>query len=165
MSKLAIAIAVFAAYLVQTSFLPVIRIWGAVPDLLLIVLVHVALLRWPAAGAILGFLTGLLLDLSAPHTLGAAALSRSVVGFAIGHTWDSVERGSAITVTAAVFAAVILNDLLYLAAVAMSARGSFPSTLLSVALPAALYTTLAAPPVLLLLARFVRVRRSARRAY
>jgi len=143
----------------------VIRVWGALPDLLLIVLVHVALLRGPTAGSILGFLTGLLLDLSAPQTLGAAALSRSVVGFAIGRVPESVERGSVITGTAAVFAAVILNDILHLATVAVTARGSFPSTLLSVALPAALYTTVAAPPVLMLLVRFVRVRRSARRAY
>jgi rod shape-determining protein MreD len=165
MSKLAIAMAVLLGYAVQASIVPYIAIWGARPDLLLIVLVHAALMRGPTTGVIVGFASGFLLDVASPQTLGANALARSVVGFAVGHVWESVERGSLLAGALAVFGATILHDAIYLAIVALTARESFPSSLLTLALPAAVYTTAVAAPLLMLLGRFVRPRRSARRAY
>lgn len=165
MSKLAIATAVLLGYVVQASVVPFIAIWGVRPDLLLVVLVHAALMRGPTTGVIVGFASGFLLDIASPQTLGANALARSVVGFAVGHVWESVERGSLLAGTLAVFGATLLHDVIYLAVIAMTTRGSFPSSLLTLALPAAVYTTAVAAPLLMLLGRFVRPRRAARRAY
>lgn len=165
MSKVAIAAAVVLGYVIQASLLPLASLWSARPDLLLIVLVHTALMCGPTTGVIVGFATGLLLDISAPQTLGASALARSVVGFAVGHVWESIERGSLLAGTLAVLGATLLHDVIYLAVVAVTTRGSFPSSIVTLALPAAAYTTVIAAPALWLLRRFIRARRFARRAY
>jgi rod shape-determining protein MreD len=128
-----------------------------------VVLVYVSLLRGPGEGAVLGFLTGLLFDLSSPQTLGAYAFARSVVGFAVGSTSESLERGSLLGSVLVVLAASLLHDVLYLGTVAILARGPFPSMMAAVAVPAALYTALVTPPAFWLLRRFVRLRRARRR--
>lgn len=57
---------------------------GAVPDLLLVMVAAFAMRQLPVHGAILGFLSGLLLDIAPPSDglIGLSAFSLTIVGYA-----------------------------------------------------------------------------------
>ena len=63
------AVLVFAAVVLQSAIVGSIEILGGTPDLLLVTLVAVSLLRGAIWGAAVGFAAGLLLDIA---NLGAA---------------------------------------------------------------------------------------------
>ncbi len=69
----------------QTSVVGRLRLpLGAAPDVVLLVVVGVALVTGPAAGAAAGFGAGLLVDSLADHPLGVAALVLCLIGYAGG---------------------------------------------------------------------------------
>ena len=63
---------------------PLLSVAGATPDLPLIVTVFWALRRGPEVGCVAGFVAGLLQDVSAGGLVGVQALTKALVGFAIG---------------------------------------------------------------------------------
>lgn len=90
----AAAAVVVGALLLQLTVLSRMPLPGATPDLVLVVVVVLAVLGGPAEGAVVGFLTGLALDLVPPAdgTIGRWALVLTVVGYAAGHARSDVER-------------------------------------------------------------------------
>lgn len=79
----ACALTVLTAFLVQTAVLPAIGLSAAVP----VVFASVCLLGMafgPTTGAVVGFLSGLLLDLTNAGTLGVGALLGCLLGAAAG---------------------------------------------------------------------------------
>jgi rod shape-determining protein MreD len=87
-----IALAVFAAAIVQTSVLNAVELGGGTPDLLLVTLVAVALLRGPVFGAAAGFFAGLVLDTALLATLGQTSLLLTVAGYWIGRYGETTGR-------------------------------------------------------------------------
>ncbi|WP_049577133.1 rod shape-determining protein MreD, partial [Nonomuraea sp. SBT364] len=59
---------------------------GGTPDLVLLAVVAVALLRGPAAGAVIGFVTGLVVDVVPPtaHVAGLSGFGLGLVGYLAG---------------------------------------------------------------------------------
>ncbi|MET7466079.1 rod shape-determining protein MreD [Nonomuraea sp. NPDC005501] len=59
---------------------------GGTPDLVLLAVTGLAMTRAPAAGAVLGFCAGLLVDIMPPaaHLMGQYALALAVVGYVAG---------------------------------------------------------------------------------
>jgi rod shape-determining protein MreD len=88
-----VAAVVFVAAIVQVAVLSGVPVLGAPPDLLLVALVSIALLRGSAAGAVAGFAAGLLVDVATMGTLGVAALLLSVTGFWVGRYGETTGRG------------------------------------------------------------------------
>ncbi len=80
---------VLALLLLQTTFVPIITVEGATPDLLLIWVVFVSLRRGQIEGTISGFLVGLAEDLTTTQFLGLAALSKTVAGFVMGYFFNA----------------------------------------------------------------------------
>lgn len=82
---LLVAVVLQATWLARTTGLAA-PVAGAVPDLVLVVVVVVALLRGPSLGALVGFAGGLLLDLAPPadHLAGRWALALVVAGYLAG---------------------------------------------------------------------------------
>ncbi|NYI06631.1 rod shape-determining protein MreD [Allostreptomyces psammosilenae] len=70
----------------QVTVLARLQLPGAVPDLLLIVVVSLALVLGPRAGSLIGFGAGLLADLAPPadHAAGRFALVMCLVGYLAG---------------------------------------------------------------------------------
>jgi rod shape-determining protein MreD len=106
--------------MVQTVVVPPFVLAGGSPDLLLVTVVSLGLLRGSLAGAVLGFTGGLVVDLLTLDTLGVTSLVLTLAGFWAGRYAETTGRGrrsapllavGAITVLAAVFA-VILHSLL-----------------------------------------------------
>jgi rod shape-determining protein MreD len=78
-----IQLALVMAVLVLLHFYLRPRLWSArvSPDFLLIALVFFAMRAGPGAGAIAGFLVGLVTDALTPAAFGAGALAHTVVGY------------------------------------------------------------------------------------
>ncbi|UNO42013.1 rod shape-determining protein MreD [Streptomyces sp. MST-110588] len=79
---------VLVALVVQVSVLARLQLPGAVPDLLLLVVLGLALAYGHVGGALVGFGAGLLADLAPPsdHAIGRYALVLCVIGYLAGLT-------------------------------------------------------------------------------
>ncbi|MEU6864901.1 rod shape-determining protein MreD [Streptomyces sp. NPDC046876] len=107
---------VVVALVVQVSILGRLQLPGAVPDLLLLTVVALALVYGHVSGALIGFAAGLLADLAPPadHAAGRYALVLCVIGYAAGLARpDSGRFRSAWGPMLTVVAAAIGSTLLY----------------------------------------------------
>lgn len=107
---------VVVALVVQVSVLARLHLPGAVPDLMLLVVLALAFVYGHTAGAFIGFGAGLLTDLAPPadHAAGRYALVLCVIGYAAGLVRP--EKGqirSALAPMTAVVAAAVGSTLLY----------------------------------------------------
>lgn len=69
---------------IQTTVFPHLRVFGAMPDLLLLATIAVAYEDGPDTGAIFGFFSGLALDLFLATPLGVSALTFAIIGYLVG---------------------------------------------------------------------------------
>jgi rod shape-determining protein MreD len=90
-----IAVLLFVAAVAQVSVFSRIDAYGAAPDLLLVTLVAISLLRGSIAGAIGGFYAGLIVDTAALGTLGLTSLVLTIAGFWIGRYGETTGRDRA----------------------------------------------------------------------
>jgi len=81
---------------------------GATPDLLLVVVVGLAVVRGPVMGAGAGFAGGLMLDVAPPAAgiVGLNALLYCVAGFLIGRVAERTEPTAVLALTSAVLAEI-----------------------------------------------------------
>ena len=77
-------------FALQFSFLPLIAIYGVVPDLLLLATVSYAFLRGSAWGGFIGFALGLMQDLSVGSFFGLHAFTLTLIGLFFGRFSDRV---------------------------------------------------------------------------
>ncbi|MEV6395968.1 rod shape-determining protein MreD [Streptomyces sp. NPDC051907] len=107
---------VVVALVVQVSVLARLQLPGAVPDLLLLTVLGLALVYGHMAGAFIGFGAGLLADLAPPadHAAGRYALVLCVIGYLAGLVKpDSGQLKSATGPMLVVVAAAVGSTLLY----------------------------------------------------
>jgi rod shape-determining protein MreD len=100
---------VFAAAILQVSVFSDVTILHGTPDLLLVAIICVALLRGPVAGAVIGFWGGLLVDTANLETLGVTSLLLTVAGYWIGRYGETTGRER----THAPFVSVAVITVLY----------------------------------------------------
>ena len=81
---LRVGLLVLAAVVLQLSGVAGGRLLGATIDLIPLVVAAVAIYAGSVPGTATGFATGLLLDLAAGQTVGAASLVLSAVGYGVG---------------------------------------------------------------------------------
>jgi len=86
------AAALFVAAILQVSIFAQVHIVGGVPDLLLVALVAVALLRGSIVGAAGGFFAGLVVDTATLGTLGLTSLVLTIAGYWIGRYGETTGR-------------------------------------------------------------------------
>jgi rod shape-determining protein MreD len=82
----------FVAAILQVSIFTQVHILGGVPDLLLVTLVAVALLRGAVFGAAGGFFGGLLVDTATLGKLGLTSLVLTIAGYWIGRYGETTGR-------------------------------------------------------------------------
>ena len=87
-----IAAIVFVASILQVSVFSDVRILSGQPDLLLVSLVAVSLLRGSVAGACAGFFGGLLIDTATLETLGLSSLLLTLIGYWVGRYGETTGR-------------------------------------------------------------------------
>jgi len=107
---------VVVALVVQVSVFARLGLPGAVPDLMLLVVIGLALVYGPQGGCLVGFGAGLLADLAPPsdHAVGRYALVLCVLGYAAGMLRpESGQIRSVLTPLLVVAAAAFTATLLY----------------------------------------------------
>lgn len=107
---------VVVALVVQVGVLARLHLPGAVPDLLLLVLLGLSMVYGHVAGAFIGFGAGLLADLAPPsdHAIGRYALVLCVIGYVAGLTKpDKSQHRSASMPLIVVVCAAVGSTLLY----------------------------------------------------
>ncbi|MBT2439239.1 rod shape-determining protein MreD [Streptomyces sp. ISL-36] len=107
---------VVVALVIQVSVLARLQLPGAVPDLVLLTVLGLALVYGPVSGSLIGFGAGLLADLAPPadHAAGRYALVLCVIGYLAGLARPENGRlKSASGPMAVVVAAAIGTTLLY----------------------------------------------------
>lgn len=89
---LRLAVVLLGTLLVQFTLGLDIRIAGAHPDLTWLLPICAALCAGPEAGALVGFCTGLAVDLLLPTPFGLSALVGCLLGFAVGASTRAIDR-------------------------------------------------------------------------
>ena len=153
----AIAVLVFLAALLQATIFAALDVLGGTPDLLLLMLIGIALLRGSVAGAVAGFFGGLLLDVLTLDTLGVTALMLALAGYWTGRYGETTGRDRAhaplvAVVVVTVLVAFVGYGLHFLIGEEVSARRVVVETLL----PTVGLNLLLAAPVFALCRRLVR---------
>ena len=139
----------FVAALFQVTLMNRLRILGGTPDLLLLALVAVSLLRGSIFGAAGGFGAGLVLDTADLGTLGLTSLVLTVAGYWIGRYGETTgrDRGHApfvsvvvVTVLAS-FGGLLVHFMIgdHVSARLVLVDALFPSILLNLLLTAPVY--------------------------
>ena len=83
---------VFTAAILQASVFADVTILNGTPDLLLVALLCIALLRGSVTGAVAGFAGGLLIDTATLGTLGVSSLLLTLAGYWIGRYGETTGR-------------------------------------------------------------------------
>lgn len=151
----------FCAVVLQVSVLTAIGVLGGNPDLVLVAVVALALLRGPVFGALGGFAAGLLFDAATLGTLGVSALLLTIAGYWTGRYGETTgrDRGHAPFLSVAVVSVLFSVAALLLHFV----LGAQPSARLVFAAipPTVLLNLLLTAPVYALCRRLVRPRERA----
>ncbi len=82
----------FFVAVIQVSILSTIDVLGGAPNVLLVTLLAVALLRGALFGALCGFFAGLVLDTATLQTLGLSSLLYTVAAYWIGRYGETTGR-------------------------------------------------------------------------
>ena len=82
------------ALLVETAFFPHVRLFGVVPDVMILAVAAVAAREGAEVGAAFGFTAGVLIDLFLEVPVGLSALSYTVVGYGIGTMHTGLMRST-----------------------------------------------------------------------
>ena len=99
---------VFVVALLQAVVFSSTLVFGGAPDLLLVTVVAVGLLRGSVVGAFAGFGGGLVVDLVTLDTLGVSSLVLTLAGFWAGRYGETTGRGRALAPVLAVGVITVL---------------------------------------------------------
>jgi rod shape-determining protein MreD len=87
-----VVVLLFVAAIMQVSIFATVHVFGGMPDVLLVMLVAVALLRGAVVGAVGGFFAGLLVDTASLGQLGLTSLVLTIAGYWIGRYGETTGR-------------------------------------------------------------------------
>jgi rod shape-determining protein MreD len=132
-------------FVLQTSLIPKISVWGVTPDILVIALFFFAMETDVLPALFVGFLLGLIQDLYSPAILGQNALAKTLLGFLAGMVNQRVMRTDLLIKSMLLFVAMIIHDSIFNLVYVSKGIGSigvFFITLLRYTIPRALYSTI-----------------------
>jgi rod shape-determining protein MreD len=87
-----VAVLIFVAAILQVTIFSSVDILGGTPDVVLLTLMAIALLRGSIYGAAAGFAAGLLVDTANLATLGVTSLLLTIAGYWIGRYGETTGR-------------------------------------------------------------------------
>ena len=132
--------------LTQTVLLSRVNLWGARPDLMLLVVLAWSVVRGMNEGLMWGVIGGLIVDLLSGGPLGATMLALLVVAFMAGEPWGLGIGSPVIRLLLLAFLSVTVYHLVLLTVMAWTGYTvDWGWALLRVAGPSALFNALLAP--------------------
>jgi rod shape-determining protein MreD len=138
----------FLAALVQVTILAPVSLFGGTPDLLLVALVAVALLRGSVFGAAGGFFAGLIVDTATLQPLGQTSLLLTLAGYWTGRYGETTGRDRAHAPLVAVGVVTVLYVVgAFALRFVLGEEPSFRTVFVDSLLPSVLLNLLLATPV------------------
>jgi rod shape-determining protein MreD len=133
--------------LTQTVLLAQVDLWGARPNLMLLVVLVWSVIRGVDEGMVWGFIGGLVVDLLSGGTLGATVLALLAVALLAGQPWGRGIGSPTIRLLLLAFVAVLAYHLILLMVLTFwtGYRVDWAWAILRVAGPSALLNTSLAP--------------------
>ena len=104
---------ILTALLLQTTLLPHLALFRVAPDLMLVVVICISLVRGPSSGATAGFVGGMLRDLLLDAPTGLSALAYVTVGYVVGAIRPYVQSSSVTVPLIGVFAGSVVGTAFY----------------------------------------------------
>jgi len=148
----------FFAVVIQLSIMAQVTILGGHPNLLLVALVCVALLRGSLVGAVAGFSAGLLADTGVFGTLGFTALLLTLAGYWTGRYGETTGRDRAHAPLVSVAVITILYQIAALVLRFMLGQNAPGSLIFSGLFPTVLLNLILTIPVYAFTRRLLRPR-------
>ena len=137
----------FVAAVIQVSILNGVTVLGGTPDLLLVTLCAVALLRGSMFGAVGGFFAGIVVDTATLDTMGVTALLLTLVGYWIGRYGETTGRGRYAPLLSVGVVTILYAFAALLVRFMLGEGGSPEAVLLDALPPSLLFNLLIALPV------------------
>ncbi len=148
LSMLKVVAVILLAVVLQTTVAPYLTVLGARPDATLVVVICLAMMRGPLWGAVVGFSTGLLIDISLVQTMGISSFLFTLSGYFSGRLAERVDPASWFPPLLIVFIFSLMVQLLYaMIMFLLGVEASVGFVLLRVVLPTAFLNGLLAAPV------------------
>ncbi|MFC1614612.1 rod shape-determining protein MreD [Gemmatimonadota bacterium] len=113
MSNLKLFIYAFALFIIHLLFYRYLSFGEIYPDLFLVLVVFAGLNKGPEAGSVAGFFCGLAQDSFSFAFFGLHALTKTVIGFAIGKIRHSFYSNNYLVQGAIILVAKMLHDIIY----------------------------------------------------
>lgn len=142
------ALLIVAALVIQVSVLARLGLPGAVPDMLLLVVVGLAMTYGPTTGCVIGFSAGLCADLAPPadHAAGRYAFVLCLAGYGAGLFASRNARRSVLTPISVVAVAAAVTTVMYAGVGALVGDGAVRQVgLTKLLLTAVVYDSILAP--------------------
>ncbi len=150
-------VALFAAAVLQAALAPYLSIGPVVPNFLLLVVVTIALVEGPTAGAAVGFSAGLIFDLLGSGPVGPMIIVLTLTGYLAGLMHENMfAEGWLLPLSVLAIASLSAEVAYGLILILLGADIPFWWTFFTRMLPAAVYNTALALLIYPWLARFLR---------
>src|SRR5437588_6942578 len=131
---------------VELTVLDRLHVFGAGPDVMLLLAVVAGIVGGPRVGALFGFAAGILLDLFLETPMGLSALVFCLVGYAVGNIQGGVLRAAWWIPVVTTLVASVLGELVYALVATVVGQPHLVTThLLVVAAVVGIFNALAAP--------------------
>ena len=130
----------------QLTVLDHLRIFGAGPDVMLLLAVVAGIVGGPRDGALFGFASGIVLDLFLETPMGLSALVFCLVGYAVGNIQGGVLRAAWWIPVVTTLVASVLGEFVYALVATVVGQPHLVTThLLVVAAVVGIFNAVAAP--------------------
>ncbi len=136
----------------QQTLIPMVSVYGIVPDLVLILLVFYSVRNGQIFGTLLGFGLGIIMDLSSGGVLGSAMFAKTLSGFVAGYFYNEnnvIENTSSYRFVMILFLCSIIDSFFYSVFGVKELELSFFSLFMEAAILPATYTALIGLPLIL----------------
>lgn len=147
---LAVAALLVAALTLQVGLFPQIAIAGVVPNLALLIVIATAIARGPEHAAILGFVAGLMVDLTPPsdHTAGRWALAFVIAAYLAGLVRRDADESAVAAVATVAGCSFVATSVFALSGLLLGDPGVTVARVFTVVPLGVLYDVILAPVVI-----------------
>ena len=154
MRKFALVLLVLIAYILQATLLDMLQIGHIKPNLIIMVVIHIALLRGYWEGGLTGLFAGMLMDILTGRIFGVYAILAMLIGLLAGSFHQRIFRDNFISAMFFTFIFVTLFEFsFYFFEFYIWGQKHIWYAFSQVILPCALYTSILSAPLYMLIYR------------
>lgn len=105
-----LTLGIILAFTVQTTIVRILSPFGLIPDLILLLVIAIALLKGPVVGMGIGLVGGLLTDCLAGGIIGVHAIAKMVIGLSCGFLEKNIFKDNFLVPIVIGWIATLIHD-------------------------------------------------------